>query len=185
MLKNFSWFLMAFFSHDCSRDLLSDHQLLDGPFYVWNSPINTSFFSLQAPVKVSHEKWLSFPIFFSSLPGFDVVVAAILGADEFGFSTAPLIVLGCTMMRKCHLNTCPVGIATQVRQRNKKWSCRRNLRHFSSCFVFITAVLSFQFCFCSLVVCNFKCSWRSCVGRRSSCGRGVVGCVEVTLCSIC
>ena len=45
--------------------------------------------------------------------GFDVVCAAILGADEFGFSTAPLIVMGCTMMRKCHLNTCPVGIATQ------------------------------------------------------------------------
>ncbi|XP_055603052.1 uncharacterized protein LOC129751528 [Uranotaenia lowii] len=45
--------------------------------------------------------------------GFDVAVAAILGADEFGFSTAPLIVMGCTMMRKCHLNTCPVGIATQ------------------------------------------------------------------------
>ena len=46
--------------------------------------------------------------------GRDVVVAALLGADEVGFSTAPLIVLGCTMMRKCHLNTCPVGIATQV-----------------------------------------------------------------------
>uniref|UniRef100_A0A0K8TT44 Glutamate synthase [NADH] n=1 Tax=Tabanus bromius TaxID=304241 RepID=A0A0K8TT44_TABBR len=45
--------------------------------------------------------------------GFDVAVAAALGADEFGFSTAPLIVMGCTMMRKCHLNTCPVGIATQ------------------------------------------------------------------------
>ncbi|KAJ8978511.1 hypothetical protein NQ317_002415 [Molorchus minor] len=45
--------------------------------------------------------------------GFDVVVAALLGADEVGFSTAPLIVMGCTMMRKCHLNTCPVGIATQ------------------------------------------------------------------------
>jgi len=43
----------------------------------------------------------------------DVVVAAILGAEEFGFSTAPLIVEGCVMMRKCHLNTCPVGIATQ------------------------------------------------------------------------
>lgn len=40
-------------------------------------------------------------------------MAALLGADEFGFSTAPLIVMGCTMMRKCHLNTCPVGIATQ------------------------------------------------------------------------
>jgi glutamate synthase domain-containing protein 3 len=42
-----------------------------------------------------------------------VVVAAILGADEFGFSTAPLIALGCVMMRVCHLNTCPVGVATQ------------------------------------------------------------------------
>lgn len=49
-----------------------------------------------------------------SSSGRDVVVAAMLGADEFGFATAPLIVLGCTMMRKCHLNTCPVGIATQV-----------------------------------------------------------------------
>lgn len=45
--------------------------------------------------------------------GRDVAVAAILGADEFGFSTAPLISSGCIMMRKCHLNTCPVGIATQ------------------------------------------------------------------------
>ncbi|HZD85690.1 MAG TPA: glutamate synthase large subunit, partial [Gemmatimonadaceae bacterium] len=45
--------------------------------------------------------------------GRDVVVGALLGADEFGFSTAPLIVEGCVMMRKCHLNTCPVGIATQ------------------------------------------------------------------------
>jgi glutamate synthase (NADPH) large chain len=45
--------------------------------------------------------------------GRDVVLAALLGAEEFGFSTAPLIVEGCIMMRKCHLNTCPVGIATQ------------------------------------------------------------------------
>jgi glutamate synthase (NADPH) large chain len=45
--------------------------------------------------------------------GRDVVMAAILGADEFGFSTAPLIALGCVMMRVCHLNTCPVGVATQ------------------------------------------------------------------------
>jgi glutamate synthase (NADPH/NADH) large chain len=45
--------------------------------------------------------------------GRDVVVAAMLGADEFGFATAPLIAAGCVMMRKCHLNTCPVGIATQ------------------------------------------------------------------------
>ena len=46
--------------------------------------------------------------------GWDVLVATLLGADEVGFSTAPLIVMGCTMMRKCHLNTCPVGVATQV-----------------------------------------------------------------------
>ena len=45
--------------------------------------------------------------------GRDVVVGALIGADEFGFSTAPLIAAGCVMMRKCHLNTCPVGIATQ------------------------------------------------------------------------
>jgi glutamate synthase (NADPH/NADH) large chain len=45
--------------------------------------------------------------------GRDVVVGAMLGADEFGFSTAPLIAAGCIMMRKCHLNTCPVGVATQ------------------------------------------------------------------------
>ncbi len=52
--------------------------------------------------------------------GRDVIVGALLGADEFGFSTAPLIAAGCLMMRKCHLNTCPVGIATQdpvLRQR--------------------------------------------------------------------
>ena len=45
--------------------------------------------------------------------GRDIAIAALLGAEEFGFSTAPLITLGCIMMRKCHLNTCPVGIATQ------------------------------------------------------------------------
>jgi glutamate synthase (NADPH/NADH) large chain len=45
--------------------------------------------------------------------GRDVAVAALLGADEFGFATAPLIASGCIMMRKCHLNTCPVGVATQ------------------------------------------------------------------------
>ncbi|XP_067129509.1 uncharacterized protein [Centruroides vittatus] len=53
--------------------------------------------------------------------GYDVVIAALLGADEFGFSTAPLISLGCTMMRKCHLNTCPVGIATQDPELRKKF----------------------------------------------------------------
>src|SRR5204862_2292034 len=46
-------------------------------------------------------------------PGRDVVIGALLGADEFGFSTAPLLAAGCIMMRKCHLNTCPVGVATQ------------------------------------------------------------------------
>ncbi len=53
--------------------------------------------------------------------GRDVVIAAILGAEEFGFSTAPLITLGCIMMRKCHLNTCPVGIATQDPDLRKKF----------------------------------------------------------------
>ncbi|XP_074640004.1 uncharacterized protein LOC141898094 isoform X2 [Tubulanus polymorphus] len=54
--------------------------------------------------------------------GKDVVMGALLGADEFGMSTAPLIVLGCTMMRKCHLNTCPVGIATQDPVLRKKFA---------------------------------------------------------------
>jgi hypothetical protein len=46
-------------------------------------------------------------------PAATCVIGALLGADEFGFSTAPLIAAGCIMMRKCHLNTCPVGVATQ------------------------------------------------------------------------
>ena len=54
--------------------------------------------------------------------GRDVVIGAILGADEFGFSTAPLIASGCIMMRKCHLNTCPVGIATQDPKLRKKFN---------------------------------------------------------------
>lgn len=54
--------------------------------------------------------------------GRDVVIAALLGAEEYGFSTAPLISLGCIMMRKCHLNTCPVGIATQDEQLRKKFT---------------------------------------------------------------
>ena len=45
--------------------------------------------------------------------GRDVIIAALLGAEEFGFATAPLVVSGCVMMRVCHLDTCPVGIATQ------------------------------------------------------------------------
>ncbi|KAK6187782.1 hypothetical protein SNE40_005732 [Patella caerulea] len=54
--------------------------------------------------------------------GRDIVMAALLGADEFGFSTAPLITIGCTMMRKCHLNTCPVGVATQDPVLRKKFA---------------------------------------------------------------
>src|SRR5579883_1873942 len=53
--------------------------------------------------------------------GRDVVIGALLGADEFGFATAPLIAAGCIMMRKCHLNTCPVGIATQDPVLRKKF----------------------------------------------------------------
>lgn len=53
--------------------------------------------------------------------GRDIAIAALLGAEEFGFSTAPLITLGCIMMRKCHLNTCPVGIATQDPELRKKF----------------------------------------------------------------
>uniref|UniRef100_UPI001F492FD0 glutamate synthase-related protein n=1 Tax=Xanthomonas vesicatoria TaxID=56460 RepID=UPI001F492FD0 len=45
--------------------------------------------------------------------GRDVIVAALLGGEEFGFATAPLFVAGCVMMRVCHLDTCPVGVATQ------------------------------------------------------------------------
>ncbi|HLQ50131.1 MAG TPA: glutamate synthase large subunit, partial [Terriglobales bacterium] len=54
--------------------------------------------------------------------GRDVAIAALLGAEEFGFSTAPLISMGCIMMRKCHLNTCPVGVATQDPELRKKFS---------------------------------------------------------------
>ena len=54
--------------------------------------------------------------------GRDVVIGAMLGADEFGFATAPLVVEGCIMMRKCHLNTCPVGIATQDPELRKRFS---------------------------------------------------------------
>jgi glutamate synthase (NADPH) large chain len=53
--------------------------------------------------------------------GRDVAIAALLGAEEFGFSTAPLVTMGCIMMRKCHLNTCPVGIATQDPALRKKF----------------------------------------------------------------
>ena len=54
--------------------------------------------------------------------GRDVVIAALLGAEEYGFSTGPLVVMGCIMMRVCHLNTCPVGIATQDPQLRERFS---------------------------------------------------------------
>jgi len=54
--------------------------------------------------------------------GRDVVIAALLGAEEFGFATAPLIAMGCIMMRKCHLNTCPVGVATQDEELRRKFT---------------------------------------------------------------
>jgi glutamate synthase (NADPH) large chain len=54
--------------------------------------------------------------------GRDVIIGALLGADEFGFATAPLIVSGCIMMRKCHLNTCPVGVATQDPELRKRFT---------------------------------------------------------------
>ena len=54
--------------------------------------------------------------------GRDVIMGALLGADEFGFATAPLIASGCIMMRKCHLNTCPVGVATQNPELRKRFT---------------------------------------------------------------
>jgi glutamate synthase domain-containing protein 2/glutamate synthase domain-containing protein 1/glutamate synthase domain-containing protein 3 len=69
--------------------------------------------------------------------GRDVVLAAILGADEFGFATAPLIVEGCVMMRKCHLNTCPVGIATQDPELRAKFT--GSPEHVVNYFFFVAA----------------------------------------------
>src|SRR6185503_7966899 len=54
--------------------------------------------------------------------GRDVVIAALLGAEEFGFATAPLVVSGCVMMRVCHLDTCPVGVATQNPELRKRFA---------------------------------------------------------------
>ena len=54
--------------------------------------------------------------------GRDVVIAALLGAEEFGFATAPLVAMGCIMMRVCHLNTCPVGVATQDPELRKRFA---------------------------------------------------------------
>lgn len=67
--------------------------------------------------------------------GRDVVIAALLGAEEFGFSTAPLIVEGCIMMRKCHLNTCPVGVATQDPELRKRYTGKPE--HVVNYFLFI------------------------------------------------
>ena len=60
--------------------------------------------------------------------GRDVVIGALLGAEEFGFATAPLVVMGCVMMRVCHLNTCPVGIATQDPELRKKFTGQAGVR---------------------------------------------------------
>ena len=67
--------------------------------------------------------------------GRDVVIATLLGAEEFGFSTAPLIVEGCIMMRKCHLNTCPVGVATQDPELRKRFA--GNPDHVVNFFLFV------------------------------------------------
>jgi glutamate synthase (ferredoxin) len=67
--------------------------------------------------------------------GRDVVVAALLGAEEYGFATAPLVVMGCIMMRVCHLNTCPVGVATQDPELRQRFSGR--VEHVVNFFRFI------------------------------------------------
>mgnify|MGYP002784559281 CR=1 FL=1 len=67
--------------------------------------------------------------------GRDVAIAALLGAEEFGFSTAPLVVSGCILMRKCHLNTCPVGIATQKPELRAKFTGK--VEHIINFFRFI------------------------------------------------
>src|SRR5436853_3786045 len=67
--------------------------------------------------------------------GRDVVIAALLGAEECGFSTAPLITMGCIMMRACHLNTCPVGIATQDPELRKRF--RGKPEHVVNYFFFV------------------------------------------------
>src|SRR3712207_4775849 len=56
--------------------------------------------------------------------GRDVIIAALLGAEEYGFATAPLVVSGCVMMRVCHLDTCPVGVATQNPELRKRFTGR-------------------------------------------------------------
>src|SRR5690606_7273639 len=72
--------------------------------------------------------------------GRDVAVAALLGAEEFGFATAPLIAVGCIMMRKCHLNTCPVGITTKDPVLRRKFASKPE--RVINYFVFVAEVLS-------------------------------------------
>ena len=88
-----------------------------------------------------------------------MVIAALLGADEFGFSTAPLISLGCTMMRKCHLNTCPVGIATQDPVLRKKFDGKPEyvINYFfmiaeEVCIIQLVSLLSSFVCFLLLFI---------------------------------
>ena len=69
---------------------------------------------LAAPTGCATESWSRWTG--SSRPGRDVMIGALLGAEEFGFASAPLVVSGCIMMRVCHLDTCPVGIATQQKE---------------------------------------------------------------------
>ena len=71
--------------------------------------------------------------------GRDVAIGALLGADEFGFATAPLIAAGCIMMRKCHLNTCPVGVATQDPELRKRFTGQPE--HVSNYFFFVAEEL--------------------------------------------
>ena len=56
------------------------------------------------------------------MSGKDVAIAALLGAEEFGFATAPLVTMGCVMMRVCNLDTCPVGVATQNPELRKRFT---------------------------------------------------------------
>src|SRR5262249_49922553 len=67
--------------------------------------------------------------------GRDVIIGALLGADEFGFATGPLVALGCIMMRVCHLNTCPVGVATQDPKLRQKFAGKPE--HVVNCMRFI------------------------------------------------
>ena len=70
------------------------------------------------------------------MSGRDVVIAALLGAEEFGFATAPLVTMGCVMMRVCNLDTCPVGVATQdpeLRKRLHEEAAAKRVANFLNC----------------------------------------------------